>query len=176
MYRLLLGSNIVWHLTRLGGSLHIFAKLRPYSHFNRLVYVWGYNGYCRLGLGNQVDALKPKVVPQVCTTISFSYPYSPALTTCLLQFAGPNEATMASAIAAGPTNSVVIDKQGMYWMAGKWKNSGEGTFSSYLSTSRNQDLCKSRFIRVTVLHIPIHAGYHVCRPPWSRVLLFLPKS
>ena len=26
---------------------------------------------------------------------------------------------MGSAIAAGPTNSVVIDKQGMYWMAGK---------------------------------------------------------
>jgi len=63
-----------------------------------LVYVWGYNGYCRLGLGNQVDALKPKVVPQ---------------------FAGPNELTMAQGIAAGPSNSVVVDKQGMYWMAGK---------------------------------------------------------
>lgn len=63
-----------------------------------LVYVWGYNGYCRLGLGNQVDALKPKVVPQ---------------------FAGPSEATMAQGIAAGPSSSVVIDKQGMYWMAGK---------------------------------------------------------
>ena len=62
--------------------------------------------------------------------------YSPALTTCMLQFAGPNEATMASAIAAGPTNSVVIDKQGMYWMAGKWKNSGEGTFSRPTSSSR----------------------------------------
>ena len=37
----------------------------------------------------------------------------------ILQFAGPNEATMGAAIAAGPTNSVVIDKQGMYWMAGK---------------------------------------------------------
>jgi len=34
----------------------------------RLVYVWGYNGYCRLGLGNQVDILKPKVVPQVNQT------------------------------------------------------------------------------------------------------------
>jgi alpha-tubulin suppressor-like RCC1 family protein len=30
-----------------------------------VVYVWGYNGYCRLGLGNQVDILKPKAVPQV---------------------------------------------------------------------------------------------------------------
>ena len=37
----------------------------------------------------------------------------------VLQFAGPNEATMGAAIAAGPSNSVVIDKQGMYWMAGK---------------------------------------------------------
>ena len=143
MYRLLLGSNIVWPSTRPGGSLHIFAKLHPYSRFNRLVYVWGYNGYCRLGLGNQVDALKPKVVPQVRTTFSFSFPQSPALTTCVLQFAGPNEATMASAIAAGPTNSVVIDKQGMYWMAGKWKNSGEGTFSSYISTSRNQTYARA---------------------------------
>lgn len=66
--------------------------------FNRLVYVWGYNGYCRLGLGNQVDVLRPKVVPQ---------------------FAGPNEPTMGRAIAAGPTNSIVVDKQGMFWMAGK---------------------------------------------------------
>jgi hypothetical protein len=51
---------------------------------------------------------------------------------------------MGAFVAAGPTNSVVIDKQGMYWMAGKvrsvvasdalimisyshqWKNSGDG--------------------------------------------------
>lgn len=59
-----------------------------------VVYVWGYNGYCRLGLGNQVDALKPKVVPQFSDN-SITY------------------------IAAGPTNSVVVDKQGMYWMTGK---------------------------------------------------------
>jgi alpha-tubulin suppressor-like RCC1 family protein len=80
-----------------------------------VVYVWGYNGYCRLGLGNQVDALKPKVVPQ---------------------FAGPNETQMGSQVIAGPTNSVVVDKQGMYWMAGKWKNSGEGNaFSLFFSFS-----------------------------------------
>ena len=30
-----------------------------------LVYVWGYNGYCRLGLGDQKDVLKPKAVPHV---------------------------------------------------------------------------------------------------------------
>ena len=69
------------------------------------VFVWGYNGYCRLGLGNQVDALVPKQVPQ---------------------FAGPNEITMGAYVAAGPSNSVVIDKQGMYYMAGKWKNTGDG--------------------------------------------------
>ncbi|KAF9524401.1 regulator of chromosome condensation 1/beta-lactamase-inhibitor protein II [Crepidotus variabilis] len=90
-----------------------------------VVYVWGYNGYCRLGLGNQVDALKPKVVPQ---------------------FAGPNPSTMAQNIAAGPSNSVVIDRQGMYWMAGKWKNSGEGRSSGspYSSFRYMQDImgCK----------------------------------
>ncbi|KAF9038676.1 regulator of chromosome condensation 1/beta-lactamase-inhibitor protein II [Panaeolus papilionaceus] len=79
------------------------------------VWVWGYNGYCRLGLGNQVDVLKPKSVPQ---------------------FSGPNESTMAQGITAGPTNSVVIDNQGMYWMAGKWKNSGEGSSGSPYSTFR----------------------------------------
>jgi hypothetical protein len=26
---------------------------------------------------------------------------------------------MGQSVAAGPSNSVVIDKQGMYWMAGK---------------------------------------------------------
>ncbi|KAJ7594389.1 regulator of chromosome condensation 1/beta-lactamase-inhibitor protein II [Mycena floridula] len=80
-----------------------------------VVYVWGYNGYCRLGLGDQKDVLRPKAVPQ---------------------FAGPNEATMGSFVAAGPTNSVVIDKQSMYWMAGKWKNSGDGSSGSPYSTFR----------------------------------------
>jgi hypothetical protein len=45
---------------------------------------------------------------------------------------------MALAIAAGPTNSVIVDKQGMYWMAGKWKNSGEGTFSFYLPIAESR--------------------------------------
>ncbi|KAF5316310.1 hypothetical protein D9619_006834 [Psilocybe cf. subviscida] len=63
-----------------------------------VIYVWGYNGYCRLGLGNQVDVLKPKVVPQ---------------------FSGPNDNSTASAIASGPTSSVVVDKQGMFYIAGK---------------------------------------------------------
>ncbi|KAL9713342.1 hypothetical protein Ac2012v2_002949 [Leucoagaricus gongylophorus] len=80
-----------------------------------VVYVWGYNGYCRLGLGNQVDILKPKPVPQ---------------------FSGSDDASLASAVSAGPTNSVVLDRQGMYYMAGKWKNSGEGSSGSPYSTFR----------------------------------------
>ena len=48
------------------------------------------------------------------------------------QFAGPNEITMGAHVNAGPSNSVVIDKQGMYWIAGKWKNTGDGTISSRL--------------------------------------------
>ncbi|KAL5513720.1 hypothetical protein ACEPAH_4120 [Sanghuangporus vaninii] len=80
-----------------------------------LVYVWGYNGYCRLGLGNQQDVLFPRVVPQ---------------------FSGPNEISRGVFVAAGPTNSVVLDRQGMYYMAGKWKNSGEGSSGSPFSTFR----------------------------------------
>ncbi|KAG6810944.1 hypothetical protein H0H92_009685 [Tricholoma furcatifolium] len=94
-----------------------------------VVYVWGYNGYCRLGLGNQVDVLRPKAVPQ---------------------FAGPEHATMGARISAGPTNSVVVDNQGMYWMAGKWKNSGEGSSGSPYSTFRfMQDIqgCKISLAR-----------------------------
>ncbi|KAF9563560.1 RCC1/BLIP-II [Agrocybe pediades] len=91
-----------------------------------VVYVWGYNGYCRLGLGNQVDALKPKPVPQ---------------------FAGPNENTMGLDIVAGPSSSVVVDKQKMYWMAGKWKNSGEGSAGSPYSTFRYmQDIMACKVI------------------------------
>ncbi|KIK55454.1 hypothetical protein GYMLUDRAFT_76531 [Collybiopsis luxurians FD-317 M1] len=91
-----------------------------------LVYVWGYNGYCRLGLGNQVDVLKPKTVPQ---------------------FTGPNNATMGSAVVCGPSNTVVIDRQGMYWMAGKWKNSGEGSSGSPYSSFRFiQDIMACKII------------------------------
>jgi len=80
-----------------------------------VVYVWGYNGYCRLGLGNQQDVLIPKPVPQ---------------------FAGPNELTMGTEVVAGPSNSVVIDKQGMFWMAGKWKMTGDGSSGQPYSSFR----------------------------------------
>ncbi|KAL0954199.1 hypothetical protein HGRIS_005327 [Hohenbuehelia grisea] len=80
-----------------------------------VVYVWGYNGYCRLGLGNQVDVLKPKVVPT---------------------FSGAEDVNLASYVTAGPSNSIVLDKQGNLWMTGKWKNSGEGSSGSPYSTFR----------------------------------------
>ncbi|KAF8264509.1 regulator of chromosome condensation 1/beta-lactamase-inhibitor protein II [Lactarius quietus] len=91
-----------------------------------LVYVWGYNGYCRLGLGNQKDVLNPQMVPQ---------------------FAGPHKQYLAAKVSAGPSNSVVIDRQGMYYVAGKWKNTGDGSGGQPYSTFRLlQDImaCKIR--------------------------------
>nr|GAT55086.1 predicted protein [Mycena chlorophos] len=93
-----------------------------------LVYVWGYGGYCRLGLSNQVDELRPKLVPN---------------------FAGPNEHLRATIVCAGPSNSVVVDRQGMYWMAGKWKNTGEGSSGSPYSSYRYMvdiQACKMSFV------------------------------
>ncbi|KAH9989909.1 regulator of chromosome condensation 1/beta-lactamase-inhibitor protein II [Russula compacta] len=91
-----------------------------------IVYVWGYNGYCRLGLGNQKDVLTPQVVPQ---------------------FAGPHKQFLGSKVAAGPSSSVVFDRQGMYYVAGKWKNTGDGSAGQPYSTFRlMQDImgCKMK--------------------------------
>ncbi|KAJ6624924.1 regulator of chromosome condensation 1/beta-lactamase-inhibitor protein II [Mycena sp. CBHHK59/15] len=91
-----------------------------------LVYVWGYGGYCRLGLGTQADELKPKL------------------------FSGPNEITMGAMVTAGPSNSVVVDKQGMYWMTGKWKNSGEGSSGSPYSSFRYmQDIMACKVTKIS---------------------------
>ncbi|KAG9017998.1 hypothetical protein FRB90_012666 [Tulasnella sp. 427] len=79
------------------------------------VYVWGFNGYCRLGLGHQKDVMLPTIVPQ---------------------FSGENEMTRGLLVSAGPTNSVVVDRQRMYQMAGKWKNSGEGSTGQPYTTFR----------------------------------------
>ncbi|KAJ7065206.1 regulator of chromosome condensation 1/beta-lactamase-inhibitor protein II, partial [Mycena amicta] len=95
-----------------------------------LVYVWGYGGYCRLGLGTQADELRPKLVPN---------------------FAGNNDLLKAAFVCAGPSSSVVVDRQGMYWMTGKWKNTGEGNIGSsgspYSSFRYMQDImaCKVSF-------------------------------
>ncbi|PWN41029.1 RCC1/BLIP-II [Ceraceosorus guamensis] len=69
------------------------------------VYVWGFGGYGRLGLGMQADQLSPTLVPQ---------------------FARDNAVLRAKAIYAGPSCSAILDRQHMYYLAGKWKTSGEG--------------------------------------------------
>ncbi|KAI0316141.1 RCC1/BLIP-II [Amylostereum chailletii] len=94
-----------------------------------IVYVWGYNGYCRLGLGNQKDVLIPAVVPQ---------------------FASSQQKLTGFKVIAGPSNSVVIDKQGMYWMAGKWKNTGDGSGGQPYSSFRfMQDIMACKMIHAT---------------------------
>ncbi|KAF7317896.1 PHD-type domain-containing protein [Mycena kentingensis (nom. inval.)] len=87
-----------------------------------LVYVWGYGGYCRLGLGGQVDEMRPKSVPQ---------------------FASSKESMRGAFVTAGPSNSVVIDRQGMYYMAGKARSGG----SPYSQFRILQDImaCKISF-------------------------------
>lgn len=52
------------------GYAHLLREhaVRPTHSDHRRVYGWGYNGYCRLGLGNQQDALVPKLIPQVWYT------------------------------------------------------------------------------------------------------------
>lgn len=62
------------------------------------VLVFGCAGYCRLGLGDQRDALVPKVVPA---------------------FSNERAVSRAAAVFAGPTCSAVIDRGGMFWLAGK---------------------------------------------------------
>ncbi|WRT70196.1 uncharacterized protein IL334_007190 [Kwoniella shivajii] len=70
------------------------------------VYAWGYAGYSRLGLQDQKDRLVPTIVPH---------------------FAGNNIATRAESILCGPTSSVVVDRQKMMLIAGKFKLTGDGS-------------------------------------------------
>ncbi|KAK1225445.1 hypothetical protein PQX77_011615 [Marasmius sp. AFHP31] len=96
-----------------------------------LIYVWGYGGYCRLGLANQVDQLRPKLVEQFLDEAqkkkddkegSASEP--------------PVRTGTARFIAAGPSTSAVVDKGGMFYLAGKWKQTGEGSSGSPYTTFR----------------------------------------
>ncbi|WVR00158.1 hypothetical protein IAU59_007300 [Kwoniella sp. CBS 9459] len=70
------------------------------------VYAWGYAGYSRLGLQDQVNRLVPTLVPH---------------------FAGNNIATRGLSILCGPTSSIVIDRQKMFLIAGKFKLTGDGS-------------------------------------------------
>jgi len=93
---------------------------------NGFVYVWGTGGYCRTGLGNPKDQLLPVAVPK---------------------FANDAVAMRGEYILAGVTCSAVIDRQGMYWLAGKWKNSGDGSGGQPFSNFRIlQDIMSCRML------------------------------
>jgi len=96
---------------------------------------------------------------------------------------------MGSLVVAGPSNTVVVDKQGMYWMAGKvrrvtcsrglqliFANSGRTVgmvLTENISTS-NSLILQYRLFWVAILILPIHAGYYVCAQfsaQWSNNLL-----
>lgn len=68
-------------------------------------YVWGFGGYGRLGLGNANDQLTPALVPR---------------------FARENVHSRAAAVYAGPTSTAVLDNSRAFFLAGKWKSSGDG--------------------------------------------------
>ncbi|GAA5958640.1 hypothetical protein JCM21900_004661 [Sporobolomyces salmonicolor] len=78
-------------------------------------YAWGFGGLGRLGLGAQIDALTPAQIPA---------------------FAGTNPLTRCKKIAAGSTNTLFIDKQGMILLCGKWKTSGDGSAGQPWMTPR----------------------------------------
>lgn len=89
-------------------------------------YVWGFGGYGRLGLGNANDSMTPALVPQ---------------------FARESINARASSVHAGPTSSCVIDNSRSFWLAGKWKTSGDGgSGQGWTSFRYMQDLmgCKIR--------------------------------
>ncbi|KAG8808756.1 hypothetical protein FRC17_003795, partial [Serendipita sp. 399] len=64
---------------------------------------------------DQKDVLIPKLVPT---------------------FSSEREAQRAAAVYAGPTASAVIDRGGMFWLAGKWKISGDGSAGQPWTTFR----------------------------------------
>ncbi|BGP44741.1 hypothetical protein JCM10450v2_000555 [Rhodotorula kratochvilovae] len=78
-------------------------------------YAWGFGGLGRLGIGAQVDAFAPVQIPL---------------------FAGSNPLTRCRKIAAGSTNTLFIDNQGMILLCGKWKTSGDGSAGQPWMTPR----------------------------------------
>ncbi|KAF8327774.1 regulator of chromosome condensation 1/beta-lactamase-inhibitor protein II [Cantharellus anzutake] len=89
------------------------------------VYVWGTGGYCRTGLGNPKDHLVPVPVPKFSQELVLR----------------------GEQVMAGPTSSVVVDRQGIYWLAGKWKTSGDGSSGQPYSNFRLlQDIMGCRIL------------------------------
>ncbi|GAA5995085.1 uncharacterized protein JCM10292_004530 [Rhodotorula paludigena] len=78
-------------------------------------YAWGFGGLGRLGLGAQVDAMTPALIPA---------------------FSGANEITRCRKVAAGSTNTMFIDNQNMVLLCGKWKTSGDGSAGQPWMTPR----------------------------------------
>ena len=66
-----------------GKSISIFESV--YLIETRFVYVFGYNGLCRLGLGDQKNRLKPEVVPQVWILMLFGKTYLKSQYSSLIQ-------------------------------------------------------------------------------------------
>ncbi|ORY33394.1 regulator of chromosome condensation 1/beta-lactamase-inhibitor protein II [Naematelia encephala] len=93
------------------------------------VYAWGFAGYSRLGLQDQKDRLVPTLVPQ---------------------FAGSNAMTRGAEVLCGPTNSVVVDRQRLYWMAGKWKLTGDGSTGQPWTSFKNiQDIMSCKTLKAS---------------------------
>ncbi|WWC91731.1 uncharacterized protein L201_006678 [Kwoniella dendrophila CBS 6074] len=93
------------------------------------VYAWGYAGYSRLGLQDQKDRLVPTIVPH---------------------FAGNNIASRAAEVLCGPTSSVVVDRQKMFLIAGKFKLTGDGsTGQPYTYFKPIQDITSCRIIKAS---------------------------
>jgi hypothetical protein len=84
---------------------------------------------------------------------------------------------MAQDIAAGPSSSIIVDKQGMFWMAGKVKFCTFNTFQvlkifffSGKPVERvslkgilifHTNLCLLRFLGFALFIVQIHARYYV---------------
>jgi alpha-tubulin suppressor-like RCC1 family protein len=84
------------------------------------VYAWGHAGYSRLGLDDTKDRLIPTLVAK---------------------FAGKLPRDRAKAIYCGMTSSVIIEQTGRFFMAGKWKISGDGGVGQpYTTFKRIQDI------------------------------------
>ncbi|WVR07652.1 hypothetical protein IAU60_004694 [Kwoniella sp. DSM 27419] len=91
------------------------------------VYAWGFAGYSRLGLQDQKDRMVPTVVPH---------------------FAGNNMVTRGESILCGPTSSIVVDRQKMILIAGKFKLTGDGsTGQPYTYFKYIQELMACKIIK-----------------------------
>jgi len=89
------------------------------------VYSWGTGGSGRTGLGVQMDVLTPTQVPT---------------------FSGENVLTRCGKIAAGSTNTLFIDNQGMVLLCGKFKTTGDGSVGQVSYFARMSP--RSHFTRV----------------------------